>query len=224
MGLDWKPMNKPHSGYEDEYRRIFKLLTGEEKQKISFIDKLKGKKELDRDELLDQFLSISSTAYETLKAPQVGIDQEATKWAESKFPNREDKSLTLDQFMDQMHGFYVLDLVPECDGLPKYIAMNDEAHVFRAQFLNDCEEILGQELFNRAYESKLAEETLLYANELMELAVKYATTNNCINLKDKRIPPDVNEDSAEAKAHILFSAAKWLQFWSSRGHGMEADF
>ena len=224
MGLDWKPLNRPHSGNEDEYRLLFKLLTGEEKQRISFIDKLKGKRELDRDKLLNHFLSISSTAYETLKAPQVGIDEEATKWAESKFPNREDKTLTLDEFMNQMRGFYVLDLVPECDGIPKYIATHDEAHVFRAQFLTDCEEILGHELLNRAYESKLAEETLVYANELMELAERYATSNNCLNLKDERIPPDVDEDSAEAKAHILFSAAKWLQFWSNRGHGMEADF
>ncbi len=224
MGLDWKPMNKPHNGYEDEYRRLFNLLTGEEKQKVSIIDKLKGKKEIDRDELLSQFLSISSTAYETLDAPQVGIDKEATKWAKSQFPNRNDKSQTLSGFLNQMHGFYVLDLVPECDGLPKYIAMHDEAHVFRAQFLKDCEGILGEEIFNRAYESKLAKETLEYANELMEIAEAYASTNNCLNLKEERIPPDVDEDSAEAKAHILFSAAKWLHFWSSRGHGMEADF
>lgn len=224
MGLDWKPMNKPHSGNEDEYRRLFKLLTGEEKQKISFIDKLNGKKELDRDELLNQFLSISSTAYETLNAPQVGIDEKATKWAKSQFPNREDKSLTESEFMSQMHGFYILDLVPECDGLPKYNAMHHEAYVFRAQFLNDCEEILGPELFNKAYESKLKEETLEYATQLMELAENYASTHNCLNLKDERIPPDVEEDSAEAKAHILFSAAKWLKFWSSRGHGLEADF
>ncbi len=224
MGLDWKPMNRPHSGYEGEYRRLFKLLTGEEKQSLSFIDKLKGKKELSRDELLDQFLSISSTAYKTLNAPQVGSDPKATKWAESQFENREDKSLTLDEFMQQMQGYYVLDLVPESDGMPVYIAMHDEAHVFRAQFLNDCEKILGPELFGMAYESKLAEETLDYSNKLMALAEQYAKEHNCSELKHERKPPETEEDAPESKAHILFSAAKWLKFWSSQGHGMEADF
>lgn len=224
MGLDWKPMNKPHKGREEEYKRLFKLLTGEVKQSISFFDKLKGKKEYSRDELLDQFLSISSTAYETLNAPQVGIHEEATKWAESKYEHREDKSLSLDEFITQMKGYYVVDLVSECEGVPVYIALHDEAHIFRAQFLIDCEEILGPNLFERAYESKLSEETLEYANELMACADQYALSNNCMYLKEQRRPPEVDEDSPEAKAHILFSAAKWLQFWSTRGHGMEADF
>lgn len=217
-------MNKPHSGYEVEYKRVFKLLTSEEKQEIGFIDKLKGKKELSNDELLEKFLSISSTAYETLNAPQVGLNEEATKWAESQFEKREDQSLTIDGFMQQMQGYYVLDLVAECDGLPMYIAMHDEAYVFRAQFLNDCENILGAELSEMAYESKLAGESLDYANRLMVVAEQYAKENNCVELMYERKPPETDEDSPESKAHILFSAAKWLIFWSSKGHGMEADF
>lgn len=224
MGLDWRPLNKPHNGFEDEYRKLFNLLSGKEKQKFGFLDKLKGKKELTREELLDRFLSISSAAYETLKAPQVGLHEEATRWAESKFEERQDKSLTKEEFIKQMHEFYVLDLVPECDGIPPYIALHDEAHIFRAQFLRDCEGILGPDLFASAYETKLAEETLEYANALMGVADKYAAANNCLELKNQRMPPEVDENSPVAKAHILFSAAKWLQFWSSRGHGMEADF
>ena len=224
MGLDWKPLNKPYSGYEEEYGRIFKLLTGVEKQNINLIDRLKGKKKLSEGELLERFLSISSTAYETLKAPKVGKDKEATKWAQSQFKNLQNKSMAFNDFMQQMHGFYVLDLVSECDGLPVYIAMHDEAHVFRAQFLCDCETILGPELFEMAYKSKLANETLDYANRLMDVADQYAQENKCSTLKNQRKPPEKDEDTPESKAHILFSAAKWLKFWSSRGHGMEADF
>tara|TARA_R110001592_G_scaffold361571_1_gene672516 strand:- start:580 stop:1254 length:675 start_codon:yes stop_codon:yes gene_type:complete len=224
MGLDWKPMNKPHNGFEDEYERIFKILTGEVKQNISLINKLKGKRELSQEELLERFLSISTTAYETLNAPQVGLNEAATKWAEDKFESQEDKSLTLEEFMNQMNGYYVLDLVPECDGLPMYITMHDEAHVFRAEFLNDCQEIIGKELHDEAYESKLAHETKNYANRLMEVAKKYANDNNCPELINIRKPPQSDEDSPESKAHILFSAGKWLKYWSEKGHGMEADF
>ena len=52
----------------------------------------------------------------------------------------------------------------------------------------------------------------------------YATQNNIIYLKNQRIRPDFDEDSAESKAHIMFSAAKWLLWWGERGYGYEADF
>ena len=224
MGLDWKPLNKPLAGYEDEYRRLFMQLSGAEKPKMSILDKLLGKQHPSRESLLDRFLEISSTAYETLNAPQVGIDSKATEWAASKFQYRQDQSLTLDQFMTQMHGYYVVELVPECDGIPVYIAGHDEAHIFRAQFLVDCEEILGQDIFESAYQSKLAKETREYADELMTIAERYAAQHDCSYLKDRRTPPEGDMHTPQAKAHILFSAAKWLRYWSDRGHGMEADF
>ncbi|MFT4667664.1 MAG: hypothetical protein ACI8YQ_000694 [Polaribacter sp.] len=43
-------------------------------------------------------------------------------------------------------------------------------------------------------------------------------------LKKQRTPPDVGEDTIEAKLHIGFSLAKWLIFYGGNGHGYEADF
>jgi hypothetical protein len=44
MGLDWRPMGKPKPGFEERYIQIFRILKGVEKQELSFIDRIKGKK------------------------------------------------------------------------------------------------------------------------------------------------------------------------------------
>ena len=222
MGLDWRPLNKPHQGSEKEYGEIFEILSGRKKPDVSLIDKLFGKQKSQED-ILKRFLEISSPAYETLKAPRVGKDEKANDWAKKQFENRSDKSLTLENFVKQMDGFYVLDLVPECDGMPVYIAIHDEAHVFRAQFLKDCEEIIGEEMMGEAYTSQLAGQALDFGERLFSLAEKYAIENNCLFLKDQKSPTG-DEGSPESKAHILFSASKWLIFWGKRGHGYEASF
>jgi hypothetical protein len=52
--------------------------------------------------------------------------------------------------------------VPPCDGLPRYTNGSPGGYVerysFRAQFLQDCEEELGDDLLATAYESKLPDE------------------------------------------------------------------
>ena len=58
----------------------------------------------------------------------------------------------------------------------------------------------------------------------MDIANEYAKENNCEYLRDQRVPPDLDNDKPECKAHVLFSAAKWLIWWGERGHGFEADF
>jgi len=35
---------------------------------------------------------------------------------------------------------------------------------------------------------------------------------------------DIDEESLESKAHILYSAAKWLIFYGTYGHGYEQTF
>jgi hypothetical protein len=224
MGLDWKPINKPKSGTENEYEELFMILGGRKKQKLTLIEKLQGKKKVSESELQDRFFNISTTPYETLNAPRVGIASVATEWANEAYQNRPDKSQSLSQYLDSMYGYYVVDLVELHDGIPTYIALHDEPHVFRAQFLNDCEKVIGPELFDEAYSSKLAKEAVDYGNRLMNSADEYALLNNLTDLKNVRVPPDVEELSSESIVHILYSAAKWTKWWGERGHGYEAYF
>ena len=80
------------------------------------------------------------TAFETLNTPRVGFDAAATEWAHQEaFPNRKDMSLTEEVRVERMRGFHVLDLVPPCDGIPRFTNGHAGGYVerysFRGQFL-----------------------------------------------------------------------------------------
>jgi hypothetical protein len=115
-------------------------------------------------------------------------------------------------------------LAEELDGVPVYIAMEQDENVFRGSFLQDCKDLIGEDLLSEAWNTKFAEEALGYGQQLMTLADKFAFENNMLYLKEQRMPPDTDEESLESKIHILYAAAKWLIFYGKNGHGFEADF
>ena len=223
MGLDWRPMGKPKVGFEERFKQIFRILTDKEKQEISLLDKLKGKKIKGKDELLQEWFDISDKTYETIKAPRVGRDKLADDWIKEKYQESV-KAISMDEFIKNHEGYYVIELSKELDGVPVYIAMGQDENVFRGQFLKDCEDLIGEDLLSEGWNTKFSEETLKYGQQLMAIADKVATENNLLYLKEQRIPPDTDEDSLESKIHILYAASKWLVFYGKNGHGFEADF
>lgn len=224
MGLDWRPMGKPKSGFEERHKQIFRIVNGFEKiSGLSFWDKLMGKHVETKEQLIEEFIDISIESYETIKAPRVGFDQVANDWIMSKYAES-DKSLSQQDFLKEHLGYYVIELAEESDGIPVYISLVQDGNVFRAQFLDDCKHLIGKDLYREAWNSKLAEETLDYGNQLMAIADKYAAENNLLYLKDQRSLTDYDENSLESQVHVLYAAAKWLIFYGKNGHGFEADF
>ncbi|MCU0350153.1 MAG: hypothetical protein MUF43_04890 [Flavobacterium sp.] len=223
MGLDMRPMGKPKPGFEKRFFDIFEMLTKDNYPKPSFLDKIKGIKHPTKDELLQEWLANQIQTYETIKAPKVGRDKEADDWIRNKYKELEKKP-PLDEFLQDYNGYYVIELAKEQDGVPVYIAMGQDENVFRGEFLRDCEDIIGEDLMSEAWNTKMAEETLVYGNRLMEVADKLAKEHKLEHLKSQRFPPDTDEDAIESKLHILFSLAKWLIFYGNNGHGYEADF
>lgn len=122
-----------------------------------------------------------------------------------------------------MHGFYVLDLVSACDGLPRYSNGNPggyvERYAFRGQYLKDCTDIIGKELLESAYISKLPAETMAYGDDLLQSALRIASMQK-IDLNGLGYPED--EDSIEFHLDVVLSAAKWCKYWAERGHWLEA--
>ena len=112
----------------------------------------------------------------------------------------------------------------EKDGVPVYISFQQDANVFRGQFMQYCTDLIGEDLVNEAWETKLADATLDYGQRLMNAADRIANEYNLQYLKDQRLPPETDEDSLESKLHIVYSLAKWLIFYGKNGHGYEADF
>ncbi len=223
MGLDWKPMGKPKPGSEERFNQLYRLIQGIDKPSLSFLDKLKGKKGPTKEVLLAEWFSIQIPSYETISAPKVNRDAVAGQWLKEKY-EASDKTVPFEKFAKDADGYYVIELAPESDGIPVYIAMHADRNVFRAQFLKDCEDIIGKELLNEAWETKLAEPALQYGQQLMKIADQIALENNLQAIKDQRLPPDVDEDSVESKLHIIYAASKWLIYYGGKGHGYEADF
>ena len=208
MGLDWNPGSKAKPGHEQEFQELWR--------------KLHAKSCFWRSRKVKRFQEITVTAFETLSAPRVGFDAAATEWAQKKFPSRKDKSLTEQQFIEQMKGFHVLDLVPPCDGIPRY--SNEslgyvDRHSFRADYLRDCEEIIGKELLDSAYESKQPEETVSYGGKLIKKATDFASAHGIDTAKTLQSD---DPDSVEFRVNVVLAAGRWCQFWGQRGHWLEA--
>ena len=217
------PMGKPKPGFEKRFLELFEMLTQDKIPKPSFWDSLKGKKLPTEDDLLKEWSDIQIQSYETIKAPRVGYDQEANDWIREKY-SESDKTITETEFLIKHDGIYIIELAKEIDGVPVYNASHQDENAFRGQFLDNCVDLIGTDLVDEAWETKLADDTLDYGNRLLIVADKIANDNNLGYLKDQRDPPDFEENSIECKLHIIYSLAKWLIFYGKNGHGYEADF
>ena len=218
-----RPMGKPKPGFEKRFVEIYEMVTQDNIPQVSFLDKMKGKKAPTKDELLEEWFANQIQSYETIKAPRVGQDNDADEWIKVKYDELEEKP-ALEDFLQEYQGYYVIELAKEIDGVPVYVSMGQDENVFRGQFLQNCIDILGEELVVEAWNTKLSDETLDYGNRLMQKADELAKEHNMEHLKTQRMPPEGDEDSIENKLHIVYSLAKWLIFYGKNGHGYEADF
>jgi hypothetical protein len=75
---------------------------------------------IDREAIKKRWHEIQITPYETLGAPRVGESADADAWARERYNKMEEPRPSEDEFMKEMQDYYVLALVPPCDGLPYY--------------------------------------------------------------------------------------------------------
>lgn len=204
-----RPMGKPMPGKENRFREIFEWIT--------------SSNESPSDALVEEWFNIQTSSYETIKAPMVGRDDAANQWIRERY-EESDKSVSEAEFLDHYNGFYVIELSPFADAVPIYCNPEQDANVFRGQFLSDCIDIIDNELINEAWVSKLAEDTLDYGNRLLEATNSVATANHLTHLKDQIEAPGEDFETLENKVHILYSLSRWLIFYGQNGHGYEADF
>jgi hypothetical protein len=218
VGLDWLPGNRPRAGYESEFEAMFPRL-------------MSGASQADR----DRFKEITETAFDTLGAPTVGVDPAADDWARrvrlelEDEPEEEPESEA--EFLRRLAGFRVLDLVPECDGLPRYTNGSPgayvEAYSFRGKFLHDCADELGEDLLERAYTSMIAADLLVYGRELLAIAADLADRHG-LDPDHLTVPEFADAEmhtgpltSPEFKVDVLTAAGRWCVFWAERGHFLD---
>ena len=225
MGLDWNPIGKPKPGHEDEFASLFVQL-GESADWGWFEKIRRRRKGIDRESLFRRWLEIQTTPHETLGAPQVGSSAEADAWARKRYSELESSETSEREFIEHLQGEYVLDLVPPCDGFPYYSNWTlgyVERFSFRGEFLRDCEDIISAETFEKCYVSCLAAGLATLGQDLRACATSYARGKSLEHIEFVA-GGGFEEKSRESKLQILYSAARWCEFWSSRGHGLEADW
>lgn len=224
MGLDMRPMGKPKKGFEKRYVEIFNIVSGKEEQKLTRIEKFSGKKLKSKEELLQEWFDNQIQSYESIKAPKVGRDEVANNWATTQYEHTE-KEKSLEDFLAELQGYYVINLAKEKDGVPVYKAFGQDENVFRGEFLRSCVDLIGQELVAEAWQTKLSAETLDYGKRLMAAGDKVAGDRGLEYVKDQRNPPpDASSESDAARLHIVYALAKWLIFYGENGHGYQADY
>jgi len=236
MGLDWLPGNKPKPGYEAELRRIVQTLSWDKIAKADRDPVATGAwsrlrqifagpepSKADSDALRQRYDEISISAFETLGAPRVGFDPAADDWAKKTYATHNIEK-PFGVWFAEMRGYYVVSLVPPCDGIPFYsngiMASYVERFSFRAQFLKSCRLVIGERLFESSYEVKFAPDFSRFGANLLASAASYAKANN---LEIPATAPE-DSDSVQGQLHIVAAAGRWCQFWGDRGHFLEPYF
>lgn len=214
MGLDWNPANKPIPGREAE----FKALRAELDAEAAAADANESEEET---EASKRFFAASVSAFDTLSAPTIGVDEVADRWLKEQY-----ESQAIDEPFDvwfaRLRGLRVVHLVPDCPGIPRYsngsVAGYVEPFSFRAQFLTLCEDIIGSEALERCYQSMTAAELIEFGKFLKEAGESHARQHGV------SLPSDTDEFDEEApewKADILVAAGEWCVFWGERGHSLD---
>jgi hypothetical protein len=230
MGLDWNPLGKPRPGQEDVYYGFLGCTS--ERGRWKEPPGLKyGKSFFRKSPSSDEYFAAQISPYETLAAPQVGTSRDADRWILDQYDRAPNKPATKDEWLASFSGYYAIALVDPNDGLPIYSNWGAGNHwerwSFRAEFLKDCEAVLGKELLEEAWLHHMPEQLGEYSRRLNAKAKDYAANNAVQHVLDLRDIPEMGEEHLsrpEHIAHVISSASRWAKFWSERGHGMEADY
>ena len=199
--MDWEPLARPRPEHAAEFATLLARLqtTGDAS-------------------VLDRMNAIAIPPYETLGAPRIGYDDAADDWLRTQVSDDDHYEVCM-----KMQGYYVLDLLPPCDGFPVYTKLPTwpklDRCTFRGALLADVRDDLG-ELYNEAVLYKSHDELEDYGERLVAHARRFARAHRIMDVELVTGLPSYAARSVESRAHIMFAAARWCLFWSRRGHGL----
>ena len=204
-------------GHEDEWQRLLERSFAEE--------------ELSEAEVA-RFQEISTPAYARLGAPQVGFDKAADEWI-LKTQNATSPDAVA-AVLKEFNGYYVVRLV-NCDGVPIYsngdLYEGADATSFRGAFLDQCEDVLSDDVLEQAWNHKFPKEAVAYGKALLQAAdaaeargerparASRRSFLSRIGLAKTRETLPIAE-----QLDIVRAAGRWFIFWGERGHAIRAWF
>ena len=216
MGLDWNPANKAVPGREADYEALKAALDAELADESQHDADDEQESEASR-----RFFEASISAFDTLMAPTVGVDEPANQWAREEFAQLETDE-PFEKWFESIRGLRLAHLSP-CPGVPRYsngsVGGYVEPFSFRGQFLTFCEPIIGMEVLERCYQNMPAEELISFGQHLKEKGEALVRESGLILPKES---DEFDEEDPRWHADILIAAGDWCIFWGERGHPLEA--
>lgn len=216
MGLDLVVEGCCKPGHEREWRALLERTFTEEELS---------------DAEVARFQEISIPGYERIGAPRVGEDSAADEWIlKAQEATTEDERAAM---LKEFEGHYVVRLV-ECDGVPKYSHEGlydgvDETS-FRGAFLGACQNVLGKDLIDGAWDHKFPEQAIAYGKALLAAvdAVEAGGTADSAPRKSllSRLGLAKEQETIPVteQLDIVRAAGRWFIFWGERGQPVRAWF
>lgn len=167
------------------------------------------------------------TPMQTMGCPRIGIDNEATEWAENYYKEIQEKKgtnelnqdrleqffaeyPTVEDYIEKQQGCYVAELAKNKDGLGSITGIAVGPESFRGKVLRYIE-WLPEELVDEAYDDHEPNDLEEYGNRLLAAA------------RDKEIQLEgVTEEGLKEEIETVKAAGSWCVFWGENGHGMHA--
>lgn len=171
-------------------------------------------------EKLDHWLEVRGTCVtspmETLGAPRIGFDEEATSYARDQYTEAvktneklQAKYPSVEEYLEAEKGLYVPQLV-KSEGIASISGIFVGAESFRGKCIARIEWLPDYGFLFDCYEDQSPEELVKMGNSLEEAADRI-----------EAITDNINKD-LEEELEVVRDASKWCKFWGRHGHGMSA--
>lgn len=156
-------------------------------------------------------LSVVS-AMETLNAPRIGHDDEATAFAKNQYQESDklqEEYATVEDFLSEKHGLYVPQLVSS-DGIGLVSGIFAGEESFRGKVIANLP-ILKESDFDENCFMDRNPAQLIELGEALDKAAR-----SCGDREDSE------DEEIKEQLDVIRAASAWCLFWGERGHGMQA--
>ena len=230
--MNWRPETKPRQGIEiarlrkisDKIAEVANIHHRPDESAAAYKERSNAIfKEIDTLGKLKQALTVPLG--ETVEAPRIGINPEATahlknEWMRRCLPNRHEHIYPFYEVMRRHYGEYVYQLAKRQDGLGMVSTISRHTDFNRSRMVSHVHDIDLQDAIDRAnYIPASGAQELIQRIENYAMAIPGLVVRRLERCTDNAY---INgyEEGPVANAYYLLRGVRWLRFWTERGHAI----